>query len=362
MKQTMTHNNTKTTKSIFIFITFLVMFLVGCDQNKKQTSASKQKLNQQMAMKQYLEKLQLPAMKRVSLWQNKYADNGLKIETAHYEIFTTLMEPLVLSEVPGFIESSYRAYQKQLPRPANITRKFKIYLFGTRSQWEAFTSDFTPKQANVYKKIKSGAYYLNGSCVTYYIGREKTFSVLAHEGWHQFNSRCFKYRLPSSIDEGVAMMFEASRYEDGLFRFYPQDNMGRLGGLKKTILDGGMIPLEKLIAMNPGEALMVEANTDRAVMAYYSQAYALVRFLREDNYGKRLVNYQSLLLGGLRGTWRLSDKDRAIASNRNIPLTVGWNRAVSIWLFEKYITDDIAQMEKEYLAFCNKIVYHINLK
>ena len=354
--------NTKINKSIFIVIALLIVFLASCEQNQKQTNQSAQKLSQQISMKVYLEKLQLPALKKVSLWQNKYADDGLKIETAHYEIFTTLMEPLVLSQVPGFIESSYRAYQKQLPRPANITRKFRVYLFGTRGQWEEFTIGFAEKQAGIYRKIKSGAYYLNGSCVTYYIGRERTFSVLAHEGWHQFNSRCFKYRLPSSIDEGVAMMFEASRYKDGLFKFYPQDNMGRLGGLKKTILDGAMIPLEKLVAMNPGEALMVEKNMDKAVMAYYSQAYALVRFLREDGYGKRLANYQGLLLGGLRGTWQLTDRDKAIASNRNIPLTVGWNRAVSTLLFSKYISEDMAQMEKEYRIFCNKIVYHIQLK
>ena len=96
-----------------------------------------------------------------------------------------------------------------------------MYLFGQRKQWDDFTSTFAGRQAGLYNKIKAGAYYLNGSCVAYNIGRERTFAVLGHEGWHQFNSRLFKYRLPSWVDEGIAMQFETSRYENGLFYFEP---------------------------------------------------------------------------------------------------------------------------------------------
>jgi len=53
--------------------------------------------------------------------------------------------------------------------------------------------------------------------VVYYIGRERTFSALGHEGWHQFNSRHFKFRLPSWLDEGIAMLFEIHRSEKGFF-------------------------------------------------------------------------------------------------------------------------------------------------
>ena len=307
----------------------------------------------------YLQRQNLPALKSVELWQNEYGP-GLKLTTEHYEIFTTLLEPLMLSQVPGFMESAYRGYQGQLPEPIETTTKFTVYLFAERGQWEDFTKTFTGPQAPLYCKIKAGAYYLNGACVAYNIGRERTFSVLGHEGWHQFNSRHFKFRLPSWLDEGIAMLFEANRYDRGLFYFEPSRNLGRLGGLKKTLMENKMIPLEKLIAMNPGEALATDET--EVVMALYSQSYALVRFLREEDYGKRLANYHRLLLDGLRGKWPLGKGHKRIAADRNIPLTIRWNRAVGSQLFKQYIGGDFERIEEEYITFCRKIVYHVHFK
>lgn len=301
----------------------------------------------------------LPALKSVEVWENEYGP-GLKLSTAHYEVFTTLLEPLMLRQVPGFVESAYRGYQGQLPEPIETTTKFTIYLFATRKQWEDFTGSFAGARAALYCRIKAGAYYLNGACVAYNIGRERTFSVLGHEGWHQFNNRHFKFRLPSWLDEGIAMLFEVHRSEGGLFYFEAGRNPYRLGALKKTLINRNMIPLRELVAVNPGEVLA--ANEADAAMAFYGQSYALVRFLREEDYGKRLRNYHKMLLGGLRGDWPISEADKRTAADRNIPRTVLWNRTVGPLLFEHYIGDDFYQIEDEYTAFCKKIVYHVRLK
>ena len=331
----------------------------GClESHSNVKPAQVSRIDTPAGMIDYLQSQNLPALKFAETWQNEYGP-GLKLTTEHYQIYTTLLEPLMLSEVPGFVESAYRGYNSQLPTPIETANKLTMYLFAKRSQWEDFTKTFTGPQASLYCKIKAGAYYLNGSCVAYNIGRERTFSVLGHEGWHQFNSRCFRYRLPSWLDEGVAMLFEISRYEKGLFYFEPGRNFYRLASLKKTMMTGRMIPLRELVAINPGE---VVATGDEAVAAFYSQAYALVRFLREEDYGKRLGNYHHLLLGGLRGNWPLAEPDRTIAADRNIPLTIRWNRAVGRRLFEQYISSDFEQIEKEYTAFCRKIVYHVRLK
>jgi hypothetical protein len=114
-----------------------------------------------------------------------------------------------------------------------------------------------------------------------------------------------------------------------------------------------MIPLKELIAMNPGEVLA--ANEMEAVTAFYGQSYALVRFLREEGYGKRLRNYHQLLVDGLRGDWPLNKTGKKIAADRNIPLTIRWNRTVGPLLFKHYIDDDFEEIEKEYVAFCRKI-------
>ena len=344
------------------YVLILVLFLVyvcGCEpESVPKRTLEKDTSSITAGIIEYLKGRNLPALKTVENWENGYGP-GLIITTKHYKIHTTLLDPLMLSQVPGFIESAYKGYQKQLPQPVATTEKFTIYLFATRKQWEDFTTAFTGKQAPLYKKIKAGAYYLKGVCVAYHIGRDRTFHVLGHEGWHQFNKRHFKYRLPSWLDEGIAMAFEASRYENGIFIFDPSRNFQRLGSLKLTLSKQQMIPLKKLIAMNPGEAII---SSDDAVSAFYSQAFALVRFLKEDNYGRRLGNYRQMLLGGLQGTWPLDETTRTIAIDRNIPITVSWNRFVGTKLFERYIGSDISQIESEYLTFCRKIAYHIYFK
>ncbi len=263
-------------------------------------------------MIEYLEGRNLPAMESARVWENEYGP-GLIITTKHYDIYTTLLEPLMLSLVPGFMESAYLGYQDQLGEPVETTGRFKVYLFAQRSQWDDFTKAFAGPWAPMYRKIKAGAYFLNGVCVAYNIGRERTFSVLGHEGWHQFHNSHFKLRLPSWLDEGIATLFERSTESGGLFSFEPGRNVYRLGALKKTLIKDKMIPLKELVAINPGEVLA--ANQSDAVAAFYGQAYALVRFMREESYGKWLRNYRQLLLDGVRGNWTISAGDKTIAAD-----------------------------------------------
>jgi hypothetical protein len=321
-------------------------------------SGKSKRIDTPAGMIAYLKARGLPMLESVEPWENKYGP-GLKLTTDHYEVYTTLLEPLMLSRVPGFVESAYKAYQKQLPEPVETRFKLPIYLFAKREQWEKFTEVFAGDNAGVYLKIKSGAYCLKDACVTYNIGSDTTFSVLGHEGWHQFNKRHFKYRLPSWLDEGIAMMFEASRYEDGLFTFDPSRNLSRLGGLKLTLAKGKMIPLKVLVGLDPGQAVRISEDT---AQAFYSQSYALARFLREDNYGQRLAQYHRMLMGAVEGTWPLTDEAKRIAADRNIPLTIEYNRVAGTKLFEYYIGTDFAGLEQQYLLFCKKLVYHVHFK
>ena len=299
----------------------------------------------------------LPAVKNTDNWHNDYAP-GITITTSHYNIYTTLLEPLMLRQLPAFLEAAYAEYQSQLPAPVQTKTKFTVYLFAERSQWEQFTKDFAGQNAGVYLKIKKGAYYLNDACVAYNIGRTRTFSVLGHEGWHHFNSKHFMFRLPSWLDEGIATLFETTSYHKGKFYFEPQKNTARLGALKKTLLSNNMFPIKDLISLNPGNVI----NNPQASLAFYAQSYALVRFLREDAYGKRLRKYQNLLLAAHRGNWPLEPAIKKIAADRNTPLTANFNAAVSSKLFSLYIEDDLEKIEAEYTNFCKKIVYYVRLK
>ena len=348
-------------KLAFPFLILLILYAAGCQLGSTLPDPETEGRNLRTAegLIEYLQKQSLPAVESVEKWPSKYGE-GLVITTDHYKIYTTLLEPLMLYQVPGFMESAYRGYQDQLPSTIETKTKFTIYIFATRQQWEDFTIAFTGPAAPVYLKIQRGAYFLNGVCVAYNIGRTRTFSVLGHEGWHQFNAYCFKYRLPSWVDEGIAMLFETSKYEQGWFKFEPDKNLGRLGSLKNVLAKNKMIPLKELIGLNPGEVL-IHPDTE-AAMAFYAQSYALVRFLREEDYGKRLRNFHRLLLGGLSGTWPLDEPERTIAADRDTLPTAKWNRDVANLLFTAYISDEFERLNSEYVTFCRKLVYRVYSK
>ncbi len=331
--------------------------LAGCSKSARVVSPTPQLEKRQdvrLAMIARLKSEELPALRSAEIWENEYGP-GLKLTTDHYEIYTTLLEPLMLRSVPGFIEAAYWGYNDQLPAPIETMSRFTVFLFADRQQWEEFTRSFAGDQAPVFCKIKTGAYYLNGVCVLYDIGRKRTLSAIGHEGWHQFNSRHFKYRLPSWLDEGIAMLFEASTYENGVLTFDPSMNYQRLGTLERILDSTERIPLRELIATSPGEVLAT--NQAETVLAFYCQSYALVRFLRENGYGKRSTRYHRLLWDGFLGEWPLDETTGRAAEDRNVPRTIQWNRAVGPQLFERYVGDDIERLEREYLAYCRRILH-----
>ncbi len=292
-----------------------------------------------------------PELKSIETWESEYGE-GLRLTTKHYEIYTTLVDPLMLRQIPLFMESAFTAYSTQLPEKVETSHKLTVYLFADRGQWERFTREFAGKQAPIFCKIKAGAYCHNGACVVYNIGRGRTLSALGHEGWHQFTSRFFRYRLPSWLDEGVAMLFESNILRDGKFYFEPGKNEYRLDSLRRMLASKPM-PLSELVASNPGEVMTL--NESEALLGFYSQSYALVRFLREAGLNKRLASYRRLLADGMDGHWPLGENCRRIALDRNIPRLIEWNRVVGPYLFKQYISADMRRIEREYLQYCRRI-------
>ncbi len=345
-------------RELAIALTIAAVGLAGCSPSHRAptaptvTAAATQDSTSPQATMVRLQGERLPALVSVGPWEGKYGP-GLKLTTQHYEIFSTVTQPLLLRMVPGFIESAYRSYNDQLPQAIDTAYPLPIYLFADRRQWEAFTCDFAGPQASIFCKIKTGAYCLNGACVVYDLGPQRTLAALGHEGWHQFNSRHFQYRLPSWLDEGVAMQFEAGIGNGGFFRFDPSGNIGRLRALQVTLDQGKSLPLRDLVATSPGEALATDEA--EAVMTFYSQSYALIRFLCEADSGRYLDSYHRLLSDGLTGRWPLDRGAGVTAADRNLPRTLPWNRQVGRQLFEHYLGPDLDQLEHEYVAFCHRI-------
>jgi hypothetical protein len=321
-------------RKLFFFILVIVLITtVGCVSNPqpRQFCAWENKGSH------YLQNHKPPELLTIENWDNQFGP-GMKLVTRHYEIYTTCTDILILSDIPAFMESAYKSYEHEIGVDMDNSARFKVYIFADRIQWECFTREFASAQADILCKIKAGAYCYQGACVAYNIDRNRIFSAIGHEGWHQFNRRHFHYRLPSWLDEGMAMLFETSVCENGIFLFKTTANSLRLKSLLKTMQSKNMIPLSTLIRLDPGQ--VVETQNSRLVTAFYCQSYALVRFLRETDLNSR---FHLMLTDGVWG-------------DRNVPLTIGWNRQMGELIFRSYIDPDFAKVEKAYLRFCTHLV------
>jgi hypothetical protein len=326
-----------------------------------------------MTAQQKLEKLllSLPAVEKVEEWPlpevvHDASGSRLKIFTRHYEICTTLTDPLILRQLPVLLESAFRSYGQVVELPVETRRKLlKVYFFETRQQWEDYTNYWAGRMAPSYLKIKSGAYYLNGASVAYKLSRQSNFSVLAHEGWHQYVDEFFEYRMPAWLNEGLATYFEAYDWQQGQVTFSAALNSSRLWDLKETMAKGRMFSVADLLALDAGKVLshshyrLDDEKGDPQVAAYYAQIYALVRFLREYNYRQYELDFRKMVEDGYNGGWPLENGQEDQARNRNLPFTTQWNAAVGQLIFRYYIRADISVIEQQYQQFCMEILSRV---
>ena len=284
-----------------------------------------------------------------------YGDEGggLKLSTDHYTVYTTVTKPALLERLAAFVEDAHAEYVRYVGYDVAPKTRSRIYLFAHRSQWETFTRSFAGDQACLFLKIQEGAYCLNGYCVAYDIGDEKTIAAIGHEGWHQFTSRHFKYRLPSWLDEGIAMQFETVLWHLGRAHFDSAQNYYRLASLRRTIHSEFPMSLSDLLRSSPGQVMA--SDRTKTVSVFYSQSYALVRFLQEAAGPQMREAFHQMIQDGLHGHWPLSEDDLSIAENRNLPRTLEWNSRVGRQLFEDYICPDPESLEKPYLDFCRSL-------
>ena len=339
----------KKTFTCFFIISALVIF-GGCSSG----GHSQRVIGSPEGMIGYLESEAIPSLRSAELWPWR-SSPGIKITTDHYQVYTTLFDPLVLREVPGFVESLYVEYCSQLPSgiDMSVTVPLKIYLFSDRGQWSSFTDSFTGTDAPLYSGLKAGAYCARGACVAYFIGRDRTFMVLAHEGWHQFSGRYFACRPPSWLDEAAALSFECHHSVKGGYKFNPSLNANRLSGLRKAIDSGRMIPLNDLLELDPGR--VIREYEEGTVRIYYGQLYALMRFLKQDYQAA----WKKMMYDGFAGRWPLDENDRVMSNNRNLLRTVAWNRKVGRSLFISYVDSDIDEFEVLYNEYCRQITRHL---
>jgi len=267
---------------------------------------------------------------------------GYKLTTAHYEVYTTLKDQVLVEALPDFVEAAYENYTRLVPPNRNPQQRMKVYLFVSRPQWEAFTRRFVGRRADVFLRVHHGGYSDRGVSVIEYVAHEITFPLLAHEGFHQYLYHHVGSKIPAWLNEGLATCCEGQRWDAyGIREFDPWYNPGRLNHLAAGLAAGRLHPLGKLLAIDAGQVI---EDTGQSVASYYAQVWALILFLREGAGGKYAPGFQRLLNALNQANIEQYAKAAHIWSDRP-----SFNFGED--LFRSFISDDLETVEREYLDF-----------
>lgn len=267
---------------------------------------------------------------------------GLKVTTAHYEIFTTLRDEEHIATLPGLMERAFEEYAATVPPAHKPAERMKVYLFATRAEWADFTRQHTGSRAGIFLRVRNGGYCERGVSVIQYTAHQTTFPLMAHEGFHQYLHHYVNDGVPAWLNEGLAVLFEGQKWnEDGLASFDPWHNPTRRNTLADALLAGKLFPLSQLLETNAGKVLRLSS---KAVGTYYAQLWGLMLFLREGENGRYRADFDRLLAS--LGSSNLEQYAKAAYISSDAPAF-----SYGEELFRCFITDDLTGFETEYHRF-----------
>jgi hypothetical protein len=277
---------------------------------------------------------------RVEDW--KFGDAlGKKILTEHYQIHTTLTDRALVDALPQFVEGCYEHYRTLVPPARDPNELMPVFLFATRSEWEAFTRKFTGARARQFLQVRNGGYSEQGVSVIEYVTHAVTFPLFAHEGFHQYLHHCVGRDIPAWLNEGLAVECEGQRWGVRLREFDPWYNPARRNVLAQALIANKLHPLRTLVRTHAGE---IVGGSLQSIGSYYAQVWALVLFLREGENGKYAAKYKAMLAD--LSTGEAAEQIRIAATS-----TAGELPTPGEALFRHYIGDDLPAIELEYFKF-----------
>jgi hypothetical protein len=284
-------------------------------------------------------------------WTSPHGGSGVQLLTEHYDLRVTSSDALLRSYLGPFMEASFKAYTKTIRPNRQPSDQMVVYLFGTREEWAGFTRRAFPAQAEVYLHIHAGGYVDTPTAISviHDLGRDRTLSLMAHEGFHQYVDRYLDRPLPAWLNEGLACQFEAFSLRDAEPKFTPKANLLRRGSLREALAaPNGLIPLSDLLRMNAGEAVI---ETGQQVRSYYAQVWSLILFLQLGADGQYAKPFANLLAEA--GTERMS---AAIGAYR--AATPGSEHlSQGEIVFRHYISEDLTTCMNQYIEFARHLVY-----
>ena len=281
-----------------------------------------------------------------------YIDPGGRVlSTENFRIFTTAKDGGVLSRLPSFTESSLSRYSSAFTNLPTPSKRIDIYFFAIRPQWARMTQSLMGAEAEKLLRIQRGGYAHRGQGVFFDIGPRDTFSLMAHEGWHQYTQTTFKQPLPVWLEEGIATTMEGFRWDDDqpdVPVFLPWANIERFEMLRTAITKKRLIPLDQIFMSSPQDEL---AKSQDGTLVYYAQVWALTLFLSEGENGKYRAGLNQLLQDAAAGT--VFPKVAKALGTQAAQSALLRRRGPEI--FTTYFPRDIQAVNGEYQAFITAI-------
>ncbi len=284
-------------------------------------------------------------------WEHP-AGVGEVVTTRHYRIFTSADNRTLTDVLPGFLEAAYEHYQELTHVQADKNGKpMDVYMLASRQQWVHLTRHVFGDRAP-HLSIGAGGYCFRGIGVYWDMRQRGTLSIAAHEGMHQFLYHHMRHRLPTSIEEGLAVLAEGFhvREDDNTVAFLSRHNPSRYGTLRRALVNKRWVPAKKLLVMTGGDAIK---GTTTDTLAWYSQVWALAMFLRTSEHYRK--GFFRMLADGRDGLFHRT-LGRPLNGFDKIRMRGGvHSRVVGLALFKHYITADFDTFERRYVAFSRKL-------
>ena len=285
-----------------------------------------------------------PSPLRIETW-NYPLPNSRIVVTPHYRIHTDIADRDSLESAGQLMEGAYQQYLTLAPGVPRSPAPLNAYLFSRRASWAAFTALNTGADAKTYLQVNRGGYTLNDWFAVAWLGDVGTYSVMSHEGWHQFVGRHFAGRLPPFLEEGIACLFETVRWDGGLARWNLTQNPTRQRGLANAVRHHRLWPLDKLVTLHAGD--IVSLPTER-VEAFYAQNWAFARFLWDADGARYRPGLQRLLTDTAAGrAWLPPDLAR--------PNPRAWNPKLVQSVLEHYLGESLDVLEPRFRHFVEQL-------
>lgn len=274
------------------------------------------------------------------------------IQTPSYRIFTTLPDGYILQRLPRFAETALAHYTTAFGPLPNPSRPMETYFLATRPQWARMTQHLMGRQAELFLRIQRGGYASEAKGVFFEIGPSDSFSLMAHEGWHQYVQATFKEPLPIWLDEGIATTMEGFRWTNpGADHpvFIADRNRERFGMLRDAAARKKLLSLPDLLNTSPQQQLV---KSDEGTLIYYAQVWALTLYLTKGNDGAHRNQLTSLLQDAARG-----DLSRMVSGTfdaRGAALSIQSRRGPLV--YQTYFDRDLTKADESYQQFIRQLV------